>query len=224
MPLNLKLFDTWTEESAYFLGVLAVLGEVNGSIIKVSGRHADPKWLRRVAAILGLKKVSSGNVFAVDHKLLTQPLWDMKAKHGSVPEAVPEEMFHHFVRGMFDAGGDVSTWVVLTGKPTALRKVNARLIDMRITSSDLDLDLDENPPKLRYSGTDVQKLGAFMYKGVGDLCLQYKREAFEMKNELPGLAKNEDETTEVARSQVHAVLQLRDVSKSTNTDDDFMVC
>lgn len=194
--MNYKLFDTWTEESAYFLGIISVIGEVDGATLSVNAPTVDHDWLRRVAEIVGLKKLSPGNKFSISHKQLTQPLWDMKTKHGSIAEAIPEELFQHFVRGMFDAGGNVCIHVVLIGKMRTLQKTRERLIDMGVTS-DTSVITSENdaPPALKYSDSDVQKLGNFMYKGVGELCLQCKRQSFELKE------KKLDVTCQLHRSR-----------------------
>jgi hypothetical protein len=182
--MNINLFDKWTKESAYFLGVIAVIGEVDGATLTINASSADRNWLLRVAAIVGLTSLNDDNTISISHKRLTQPLWDMKAKHGSIPEAVPEDLFQHFVRGIFDAGGSVCTQVIFTGKMGMLRKVRDRLVKLHITSDQAVIEAAGSElASLKYSDSDVQELSAFMYKGVGDLCITHKRDAFKLKKE-----------------------------------------
>jgi len=183
--MNYKLFDKWTEESAYFLGTVAVIGEVDGATLTVKSHDADFDWLQRVAGIIGLKKISINKSFSISHKQLTQPLWDMKNKHGSVVEAVPEELFHHFARGILDAGGDASDKAVLfTGKLGTLRKVRDRLKDLvGLTDTSIIDSEPDKPPTLKYIGSDINKIGKFLYKGVDELCLQSRKQGFPKEEE-----------------------------------------
>src|SRR5579872_2971237 len=91
--MNLNLFNTWTDESAYFLGVIAIIGNSSDTVLTVKAPHANREWFRRVASIIGLKKVSAGNTFSISSVAFIQTLLDMKDKHGSLPEAVDEAHF-----------------------------------------------------------------------------------------------------------------------------------
>jgi hypothetical protein len=171
--MNNKLFNTWTKESAYFLGVVSVLGDAEDVTLTVTAPAADRNWLRLVALILGLKRLSPSGTFSVRDKKLTDPLWAMKKKHGTLVEAVPDDLFHHFVRGILDAGGKASTkTIVLAGKIGALRKVRDKLKEL-LKLSDLS-SIDSEPdslPTLTYTNSDIPKLVEFLYKESEGLCL-----------------------------------------------------
>jgi hypothetical protein len=182
--VNNKLFNTWTKESAYFLGVVSVLGDAEGITLTVEAPSADRNWLHMVASLLGLKRLSPSGTFSVQNRKLMDPLWAMKAKYGTLVDAVPDDLFHHFVRGILDAGGVASAKiVVLTGKIGALRKVRDRLKEL-LKLSDLS-SIDSEPdslPALTYTNSDVPKLAEFLYKESEGLCSPTRQAGFSTEN------------------------------------------
>lgn len=178
--MNQKLFATWTKESAYLLGIIAVVGEADGATLSVNAPAADRSWLLQVAGILGLKKVSRGGTFVICNKKLMQPLWDAKAKHGLLVDAVPDDVFHHFARGSLDAGGSTSkVCVKFVGRPDSLLKIGERLTGLANVSDKSAIDSEPTLlPELKYTDKDVLKLKEFLYKDCEELYLPIRQQGF----------------------------------------------
>jgi len=178
--MNQSLFATWTRESAYFLGVVSVVGEADGATLSINAPAADRNWLLQVAGILGLKKVNQDGTFSVCSEQLMQPLWAAKKKYGSPVAAVPVDVFHHFARGALDAGGDTSkSHVKFTGRISSLRKLRERLKKVADVSDASTIDSEpDSMPVLKYTDKDVPKLQEFLYMNCEELYLPLRQQGF----------------------------------------------
>ena len=123
---NISLFDNWTQESAYILGVIAADGCVRitpkSSVLAFCIGAKDKEWLELIANILGdypvknytsyhrqIKKEYTTSQLRIFNKKLVQKVINLgipekKSLILNFPD-VSKNMLHHFVRGYFDGDG-----------------------------------------------------------------------------------------------------------------------
>lgn len=195
MSLNLHLFDTWTEESTYYLGVMSVLIDDE---FNIKAPDADRNWLRRVAKIIGVLTIPTNNTFSMNHPKLVEKLYALQKKHGNPINAVPEESFSDYVRGVWDASGAVSAkGITMAGRMKALLLMRERLYEMGVISNKAAVDNDSDDPDalplLHIPAEDTEHLAKWMYKGSPELFLPAKREMLLVDAAAPPAAEQKEQ-------------------------------
>jgi hypothetical protein len=119
---NEQLFGTWTEKSAYLLGYLEADGycKVEGPAIAVQIRTSanDEEFAKNLQVLME----HTGKFSKKPHYLNGKEYWgcgfvvrsrhwkDFLSSHlriGNVPEDIPKELLHHYIRGYFDGDGSI---------------------------------------------------------------------------------------------------------------------
>jgi hypothetical protein len=115
-PFNERVMDTWTKESAYFLGWTITDGYINRygvqfcmadweacEILRRIAEHPTPPWLRH--GNTGHWRVSFNSTYLAT-RMRELGVFSPKSLTMRLPP-VPEEVFSHFIRGVVDGNGSV---------------------------------------------------------------------------------------------------------------------
>jgi intein-encoded DNA endonuclease-like protein len=203
---NYSLFENWSKEMAWALGLMASDGNVNQEVNRISFSTMDIELAEKFRNVLeyteNIKKRKTTNVYTVRiyssklaHDLVSLGITPAKSLTLEMPN-IPQEFLPDFVRGVFDGDGCVSvidrtrhhritrlvTSITSASEKFAIELSN-QLIKAGLTSS-----IHSKPPKGVRHTQYIVYLGAhhaidfyhFLYSDAPrELCLLRKRELFE---------------------------------------------
>ena len=118
---NQQFFDKYSSESAYWAGFILADGNVtrNSSLLQISLSNVDKAHLLKFCQAIGLESelTPDGDCvrMSVSGKHMCQSLADNFGIHPRksnvcvFPEQIPEHLWSHFIRGIFDGDGSVTS-------------------------------------------------------------------------------------------------------------------
>lgn len=189
-PVNDFLFDSWTERSAYLLGVLYAEGHIctngNRGTIKIGLSTKDEGWLLQIREAFGCsnpiyRKIDKRHNCSLSDLTFASKRLNRIAREFGIKEhrmpPVPDEYFHHFARGHFDGDGSFYTdsqsgnlQSSFVGQFNFIEPLRIKLQSLVGTSPKV-----RPHPKatkinkcaawsIRYASADTLKLGNFLYR------------------------------------------------------------
>lgn len=187
-------FDLWTAESAYVLGFIYADGSL--WLDKVSLYQNEESYLELLRGLMGVKNeirshgkrchVLSFNCCHLADRLRKIGIRPRKSfGHMVFPESLPDDLYHHFVRGFFDGDGSVGVYgqwrnlrVSLYGQKDFIERIFtdvSRLVGImgggvrKATSKRADFFTCSWG-----AAEDTMKIFNWMYRDAGSLCLSRK--------------------------------------------------
>lgn len=177
-----------TQGQAYFLGFFAGAGYTkNGIEIKLSLHHRDKYIIESFNKEIGgnypIKLVKNTSCLTINNKTMITDLVNIFKNHKFPEHVINEELFHHFIRGYFDANSRIYInkgypAVSFAGsKPfiTILRKKLRHLCDLPNTN----IKPSGNAYELSFNGASLLKIRDFIYKDA-KIYLTINREKFDL--------------------------------------------
>lgn len=181
--LNHNLLDTWTEKSAWFIGLTCADGYIGKRGNLISFHMKDMELLNYLKEILEYngpiyktKTEYMLNVYSsnIKDKLAKLGVKNKKSLTLKMPK-IPNKVFYHFIRGYFD--GDGSFWINSTAKRTN-KKLRAQFIGTESFLTSLLERLNFKGKKL-YSAGNVKKVCLAHFDSVKLGNLMYRNENYK---------------------------------------------
>lgn len=206
--INTKFFDTWTEESAYVLGLIFSDGTLtrdkNRLVVRISS--SDKEILEKVKGAMqsehAITEYEGHYSFGFGNKELIERLQEFgltqrKSKEGTLPKQIPADFIPHFVRGYFDGDGHFTYEKhhgekrrMVSGFTFGTEELGLEMVDM-LCKLGLSLGNVRHRPKqdnnfgesfdLRYYTRDTKKLAELMY-GNATIFMERKKRYYDTKN------------------------------------------
>jgi len=211
---NTKLFDSWSEESAYLLGYIEADGHIindkrilnSPSIgIQFACSEKDASFLHHIKKVCGYTgktsikthKLRDGSVYKTHGFTVRSRFWkphiELRLRQGYIPD-IPDSYLHHYIRGYFDGDGSIyydrqpqnykSSFVF--SSETLAQSFRRKILDLGIKVS--NVHRKSNSKRCWYfqlSYKQTEALGRYMYKS-GSMYMFRKRQCFIRQLELGG--------------------------------------
>lgn len=196
-----------TSDKAYFLGLLIADGWLNKKGFGISLQEEDSYILQKLKLCLSYTgnitkyRIKNGNI--MNSLVITSiKIKEDLEKHGILKNKthktyfpnIPEELYSHFIRGVFDGDGSISFWKSkqtknlchtfnIVGNIDLINKIQDILVyNCNISKNKLNHNVKNsyNIVTLSYSGSlQITKIKEWLYKNHANLFLQRKKEKFE---------------------------------------------